>query len=222
MFSKLCLGLVSFVAFGLITPASASDWHGCYGGLSVGGGVGNNKGVYDPTDHAFGSSTAHGLLGGGQLGCDWREDMLVFGVQGMLSASNIQGSNFYEGGSGANNTVRYQMQWLATVTGRAGYLADENTLLYGKGGIAYGHFDFKDRDPDTPYVGPADWTAAGLLIGAGVERQISQNISLSAEYNYIDFGKEDVTITYSNSATPVDNTFDQSLHQVVVGMNYRF
>ena len=76
---------------------------------------------------------------------------------------------------------------------RLGYAID-NVLLYGTGGLAYGHMeadsDFKVTSGDTvlgKWDGSADTVNWGWTIGAGMEYGID-NWSLGLEYLYVDLG----------------------------------
>lgn len=209
------------------TAAEAENWQGCYGGINLGAGAGKNKSHYvNPGTGAFNavaSNTAVGLQQGIQLGCDWRAQQWVLGAQGMLDASSLKGSNVFVGGSGPHDRENYRLRWVSTVAARAGYVIDDINLLYAKGGVAWAHYDYRDNDPDFPVTGSASWTAMGWLVGGGAERQLTDHISAFAEYSYTYFGKETGTVTFSNIAFAASQgTYNQNLHQVLVGVNYRF
>jgi outer membrane immunogenic protein len=67
-------------------------------------------------------------------------------------------------------------------------------------------------------------TRTGWVVGAGWEYGITQNWSVKLEYNYIDFGKDDVwwNYLYSTPPDPWSYHIDQQIHVVKLGVNYRF
>jgi outer membrane immunogenic protein len=97
------------------------------------------------------------------------------------------------------------------------------TLLYFKGGAAWARNDFSDADPAAapPFSGQASATRSGWTIGAGVEYALQRNWSLFAEYNYLDFGRQNVALTY-NSINPYTYSERNSLQTILLGLNFRF
>src|SRR5947209_581470 len=104
LLSTVCVAslCVASLGIGLALPAFAADmpvkaplkapppvvlsWTGCYLGGNFGGGWAD-KHYTDPLalPPAFdlGSHTAEGMVGGGQVGCDYQTGPWVFGAQGM-------------------------------------------------------------------------------------------------------------------------------------------
>jgi outer membrane immunogenic protein len=99
----------------------------------------------------------------------------------------------------------------------------DNVLFYGTGGLAYGnvkasysnsYYDYYDNswsDSETKW---------GWAAGAGVEYALTKNITMKAEYLYVDLG----TASFSggdyleNATVDVDAAF----HTAKVGLNYKF
>jgi outer membrane immunogenic protein len=86
-----------------------SIWQGLYGGVHLG--------------HAE-SDFDDGLVGGVQLGYNWRNGLIVYGLEADISASN---ADFID--------------WLGSVRGRVGYLIQPGLLLYGTAGLGVVSFD---------------------------------------------------------------------------------
>jgi outer membrane immunogenic protein len=86
-----------------------SIWQGLYGGVHLG--------------HAD-ADFDDGMVGGVQLGYNWRNGLIVYGLEADISASN---ADFID--------------WLASARGRVGYLIQPGILLYGTAGLGVVSFD---------------------------------------------------------------------------------
>jgi outer membrane immunogenic protein len=111
VFAGLGLSATSVIAGGTPSgPPNAYDrpsiWGGLYGGLTLG-----NADV----DHGD-----NGLVGGVQLGYNWRSNQFVYGVEGDISVANSD-----------------SIDWLGSLRGRLGYLIQPNLLLYGTAGLGF-------------------------------------------------------------------------------------
>ena len=130
-------------------PPPVFSWTGCYVGANVGGGWASKSSndvagaVTGVIGADLGSHTASGVIGGGQIGCDYQAGAWVFGVQGMFDGSGMEGSNTDPSGLFAINS---QVRWLASVTGRVGYVAAPTVLVYAKGGGAWVRDDYTLSD----------------------------------------------------------------------------
>jgi opacity protein-like surface antigen len=90
--------------------------------------------------------------------------------------------------------------------------------------------DYSDADPINggfPYRGQASVTRSGWTVGGGVEYAFLPNWSAFAEYNYIDLGNRNVSLTYSCTGTcsfqnPYTYTVSHNISEFLVGINYRF
>lgn len=219
-------------------PAPVYGWTGCYIGGNVGGGWARN----DVTDFLtvpgfdIGRSTGTGIVGGGQVGCDYQMANWVFGAQGMFDGAEVKGSLIPNGalappnpvGFSRNEVLGFKTEWLATVTGRIGYLVQPQALIYVKGGAAWAHNTYSDNDPILvpPFFGNGSATHTGWTIGGGFEYAFTQNWSFLIEYDFSDFGSRNTTIWYNTANTGVVNpygyNFKPNLQTVLFGVNYRF
>src|SRR5215475_4922649 len=115
-------------------PPAYSSWTGCYLGAHIGAGWGT-KAWRDEDDITFSSYNVNGLLGGGQVGCDYQfAHRVVIGVQGSFSGTNIKGEgpvNFSD-----EKSLESKINWIGTATARVGFTAD-SALIYVKGGGAW-------------------------------------------------------------------------------------
>jgi outer membrane immunogenic protein len=217
------------------------------------------------TTTPFGSAgtDVNGGVFGGQLGYNWQVNRnWVLGLEGdaqwtgerastsLVTVGPRYGSSaigipfFPQAGADFNAiaslaaNLAYDLEWFATFRGRAGYLVDPQTLLYGTGGLAVGGFKYSAQATTsiqvfgpglggtTPQGGPLVLAGAGVsssdtrvgwTLGAGVERKFSPNWSGKLEYLYLDFGSK----TYFAGTS---NQTDVSFHDHIfrAGFNYAF
>ena len=216
-------------------PAPVATWTGCYIGGNVGGGWGRNQVSDFLTLPGFdvGTNNGSGIVGGGQIGCDYQATNWVFGVQGMFDGSDVKGTLVPNGAiSGpnpilftANERLGFKNEWFATLTGRIGYVVWPQALLYLKGGAAWAHNTYSDNDLTIPVLGRGSANPTGWTIGGGLEYAFLHNWSVFLEYNYIQFGSRNVTIVYNPAdgfVNPYGYTEKLNLQTVLVGLNYRF
>jgi outer membrane immunogenic protein len=88
----------------------------------------------------------------------------------------------------ASETVGVNINFMASVLARVGYLFGPTDLAYGLVGWTYAGFDATLPNSIDPSFG-----ASGLTVGLGWERQVMANWTLKAEYRYTKF--QDVTLT---------------------------
>lgn len=118
------------------------------------------------------------------------------------------------------------MNWLATVRGRAGYLATDHLMLFATGGVAIGRVDYSTNlQFSTNYYRASDtqnrW---GWVIGLGAEYAMTNRLMAKIEYLHFDLG--DVTLDTVDSrkipskyATSAEFTTRGDL--VRVGLSYK-
>jgi outer membrane immunogenic protein len=188
-------------------PQPAYSWTGCYLGVQAGGGA--------ITHDNFSGGSGGGFLAGGQVGCNYQFDQVVVGIEGEGWWSGIK-SHFYVVGGQQNETTKNR--WDADVAFRAGFAWDR-AFIYGKGGMAWGHFGLFGTV--FGFTDSGSGTLPGLLIGIGGEYALSTNWSAKLEYEFIDYFLK--TVTISANGVPNDPvTFDATKQIIKVGMNYKF
>ena len=204
--------LVSSPAFAQ-ESSSRMDWQGLYAGVHGGYGWGDTD-VDCPTGAALclpGSFDVEGFMGGIQGGYNWAWGDLLVGVEGDFSYGKIDGDAFFGG-----KNPESELDWLATLRGRAGFFAMNNVLVYGTGGVAWGEW----QNSYTPFLTRNTWTNTyvGWTAGAGIETKITESISVKTEYLHVDFGdkKQDWT-----DAAPGQVEFGHDLDIVRVGLNFK-
>ncbi len=203
-------------------PPPVLSWTGCYVGANIGGGWAD-KDYTDPLavppDNILGSHTATGVVGGGQVGCDYQVGSWVFGARGTVDAANLKATHLALG-----DFYSTSIPWFATATARVGYTVLPNLLLFGQGGFAW----VRDHETKVDLVtglleGTADVTRTGWTLGAGAEYLITANWSVFAQYNYMDFGTNRTIYTTPEippALFPLD--IRQRMQTVLLGVNFRF
>jgi opacity protein-like surface antigen len=129
--------------------------------------------------------------------------------------------------------------WLATATGRVGYTWDR-ALFYVKGGGAWMNQQFSatcnlnaseqgfngllvpNQQCANPAGAPlmaftANTTRSGWTVGYGTEFALTRNWSARAEYNWVDFGRVNLT---ASDGSPL--RLGMHFSEVKVGVNYHF
>jgi len=149
-------------------------WTGFYIGINGGGAWGRSQ--WDGLD----TFDVSGGLIGGTVGYNWQFGQALIGAEGDIDWSSIKGTTtvLCPGGCETRN------KWLATVRGRLGYAFDR-FLPYFTGGLALG--DINATLP-VPVLPGGSISSAGWTVGAGLEVGLVSNVSLKAEYLYVDLG----------------------------------
>jgi outer membrane immunogenic protein len=218
----------------------AYTWTGCYIGGNVGAGWSRAQTNDDDPTAGFGAAdagnhTATGIVGGGQIGCDYQfAPNWVVGAQGMFNGADVKGSHLAPFSYNGTNTETFssKVEWFATATARLGFLVTPQTLLYVKGGGAWVRTSYADADPSgtvyRPFSGVSSANRTGWTIGAGGEYKFARNWSVFAEYNYADLGRKTSPYFYTCTggctfaANPFSYSNKHDLQTALVGVNYRF
>lgn len=191
--------------------AAAHDWNGAYVGVFAGYGSGNAEwGAFFDLD-----VPVAGWLAGGTVGANFQADSLVFGVEGDLAWSGI-------GGNVACPTPTFDcstnINWLGTLRGRAGFAADA-ALLYVTAGLAVAAVDSATEDPPAA-ADVFSSTYVGWAAGAGVEFAVTDDVSIKAEYLYVDLGTQ--TSPAADLGAGADTPIAITAHTAKVGLNWGF
>jgi outer membrane immunogenic protein len=112
------------------------------------------------------------------------------------------------------------VRWFDTLTGRAGWLAQPNLLLYAQGGAAWTQATFTFNDPTGLNVGEVSRNKSGWTVGGGVEWMFVPHWSVFVEYNFLGFGTNSSSVIACGGACILSGKAD--LQNVLVGLNYKF
>jgi outer membrane immunogenic protein len=158
----------------------AYNWSGFYGGVHGGYGWGRDNvtiGINDPSgvtqfiaaNGGFPLSYSldrNGYVAGGQFGFNHQISQWLFGIEADISATGLKASSTVFTptcpvcGGPNTSTVTQNMDWFGTVRGRLGFVAGQ-WLLYGTGGLAYGHVRYSYLQTNVPFGGPLTIAANG-------------------------------------------------------------
>ena len=229
-------------------PASSFSWTGFYVGGRVGFGMSHGDTSFSPLPSAVQfvnlapqtlRPNASGALVGGQAGFNWQTHRhFVLGVEADQSWSGVDGTITINPIKQNNGTpfpgagfvrAKQTTTWLGTVRGRLGFAPISRLLIYGTGGLAYGHViylaDTNFRPVGTTdYLSSFDKNKTGSVAGGGVEVATSRRWSVKAEYLHLDMGTES-TVVNANPLLPpfqVGYKFETTAHILSAGLNFRF
>jgi outer membrane immunogenic protein len=194
------------------------NWSGIYVGINGGYGFGQSD-WSTAGGIGTGNFDVNGGLVGGTLGFNFQNGPWVFGVEGDIDWSDINGSQTNTTICGITCTFQTQNDWLGTVRGRVGYAFDR-VLVYATGGGAYG--DIKATFSAAGLSASTTNTEFGWTAGGGVEVGITQNFTAKIEYLFVDLANGAFTcpIAAACGAASIPVSFDASL--VRGGLNYKF
>ncbi len=154
------------------------------------------------------SLKSDGFAYGGQLGYDFRlSPSWVLGAE--LSVSGRTG------GENLDAATRLTTGRTFNATGRIGYVLDADGLLYARGGYANTQYRVSNAG------GRTSEDRGGWTVGAGYERYILRNVSARLEYNYSDFGSDNLPFI-ATALGGVRADLDYRRHAVTAGINFRF
>jgi len=140
-----------------------------------------------------------GLIEGLQVGYNWRFQNFVFGVEADIQTTSIDVESVNANTLFAPNTpftgrASERLNWLGTARARLGFVATPNLMIYGTGGAAFGHvkrgygFSFSGGATDATFGASSDWEN-GWTAGAGFEWAVAPNVTVGAEYLFVDLGR---------------------------------
>lgn len=203
---------------------AAHNWTGFYVGAHIGYGHGTTDSFLANVakDDVRGTTfDPDGVIAGGQAGFNFQAGRLVFGVEGDIAASGIEGSGTYPAFF-APTDVTSELSWLATLRGRVGVTVG-NFLVYGTGGVAFGEVESTYVTARADIAASHSETRTGYAVGGGLEYALSKNTSLKIEYLYVDLGDEEYE-AFNNVTGAHVGYFgsDLTLETAKVGVNYRF
>lgn len=215
----------------------AVNWTGVY----IGGFGSADLGTAD-WGYVRGEVSPHigGYDFGGNIGYNYQTGPWVFGVEGALEKTNLNGGTAC--GTLVAGTPMFQMtcnawaNWIAEATARVGY-AWNRALFYVKGGGAWTNEQFSATCNFGPLNGvqtgiglgctnptnlvsnglTASTGRAGLVIGYGTEFALTRNWSAKAETEYLSFADKNV-IASDGSLLNVG----MHVWETKIGVNYRF
>ncbi|WP_353216949.1 outer membrane beta-barrel protein [Sandarakinorhabdus sp.] len=201
MMSRIVFALIAAAA--IAGPAAAQEavnFNGPYIGGQLGWQQDRQSLTLGTVPPATSRARSDGFAYGGQIGYDFNLGKAVVGLETSLT-----------GRSGSSRFATFDLEPGRTinVTARAGWLVAPDGLLYARGGYSNARFSI-----DNPLV-PAE-NRDGYTLGAGYEHMLAKNISARVEYNYGDYGNDDLPGIGGGAR------LNYHRHAVMTGVNFRF
>jgi outer membrane immunogenic protein len=179
--------------------APAFSWTGCYIGANAGGLWGRTRWSGPPQAGfeinqtvGFSSATA-----GGQLGCNYQINRLVWGVEGDLNWTHVDKFGIQDP-TNLDEILRTKFDWFGSIRGRLGY-AQDRWLVYGTGGIAFtkirnAYENYTDATRTVVQGIETNTNKTGWVAGLGFEYAVHPNWIVGIEYLHYGFGRKEVEV----------------------------
>lgn len=197
---------------------SEYDWNGFYAGFTAGAVTSSLQTSYDVKLTGFNPEINNGyrklettdtaqsqMLGAGVvIGYNWQNDFLLIGMEadqsfsntGVISRSEVNTfrslSNYRDMSHSVGQAkILYNLDWTGTVRGRIG-LAAQNLMIYGTGGVAYGHINGSATvtanwyDEEVSDSTTREGVNVGWVVGSGIEYG-AEKFSVGVEFAYLQF-----------------------------------
>ncbi|MFC3215690.1 outer membrane protein [Novosphingobium panipatense] len=200
---KLIIASAALLAASSVSATvSAVTFNGPFVGAQItwnhdeAGSVGTSVGRVNP------SNEHDAFIGGAFVGYDYKIAPKV--VIGAEAGFSIGADDALTGGA-AGSALVLDPKYSIDVSTRAGYLVQENTLVYVRGG--YSNVRANVRLTEASGVRSGEDNRDAWMVGGGVEHAITQNISARLEYRYSDLSEG-------------RGSWDR--HQMLLGATYRF
>jgi opacity protein-like surface antigen len=191
-------------------------WAGLYLGANVGGAFSEER-----TATPFGpwSPNSSGVVGGIQLGYNFMvAPNWLIGVEGEVNATSAQGTVVIPNPI-ATPTITSNHRWYDTFEGRVGFTQGP-WLFYAKGGAAWIDVDYRITGTfnGVTTMATVNNTAAGWTLGTGVEYMWAPGWSAKAEYDFLDFGTQNVGFGALGTSLAVTT----QVHEFKIGVNWHW
>jgi outer membrane immunogenic protein len=202
-------------------PAPVYLWTGCY----LGGNFGWANTSLRFEDSRFGDDghlSASRIAGGGQIGCDYQfASNIVIGVRGMFDGVDITSSRI--GVFHRDVFFHSDVRSFATVTGRIGYLATPQLLLYFTGGWGevQQRFTVASVATGSQFL-RVDRNGSGGDVGAGFEWMWFPNVSFWIEWDHIFIDHKSIDFVDGTAIIRTTENINRDFDKVLFGVNWRF
>lgn len=242
--------LPSIIAKGpAAAPVAVYSWEGVYAGLNGGGTWGDIKttknsmttsgalvgipaGAFSPAATFLGADSAASVSGatvGGFAGYNYQLGRVVLGVESDFAWSDIKTASAFSGSPlGPQYTTSTTNDMFGTTRARLGYAFD-HVLVYGTGGVGYGHFKSslgilpgpKGAPTGPQYAASNDAWLVGAAYGGGVDWQVMPNWIVGVEYLRIDYGKSGHDFNFGKAGSAHADA-DVAMNVVRARIGYKF
>ncbi|AUM74912.1 outer membrane protein [Paracoccus jeotgali] len=204
-----------------IVPVIAQDWTGAYVGASIGYAfAGDDRVGYAENNDVFATPGKLELSGANAgLRVGYRKQFTGQTREWVMGAElGYEGGSIEDSFSTAEYEAGNEINSVLALRVKTGVLnAPQDTLFYGILGVARADYDYRASSTDgvIDLVGDGE-KSTGYIVGFGVERKMTDKLSLTGEWEYANFGKTNLGDgVYSTEMTP-------DYHNIKLGLNYRF
>ncbi|MBS0232908.1 MAG: outer membrane beta-barrel protein [Proteobacteria bacterium] len=212
--------------------AITSDWTSPYIGLGGGAGTADTR-VGSPDEVGSTDLGSDGGLLFFTAGYDYQlNSRFVVGAFGDASFTHFRYKSAFGVTSdpeSMSETLDNNFRNLLMIGGRVGYLTSPGTLIFVSGGYANAglgdtRVSFNVSDAPGESVTLDGQRFSGGFVGGGIEARITDALSLKAEYRYIDFGSEDMSMSAASIPDVIfaRTTFDPTMQIGMLSINWRF
>lgn len=215
---SLLASAAAIIAAASAPQAQAQDWAGPYVGGHLGYASGDAAQPYSsvvggPFVFTQNDADLDGWTLGGRAGYNWNPGggSWVFGVEGDLEYADISGD---DGGSGGDING-LNINWQASIRGRAGFLFTPSLLIYGTAGWAYA--DAEATVENAP-IEDDTGSFSGWTYGIGGELAFSDTLSGTLEWRTDDFDQQ----RFSFPTNGYDEGITPDVDTIRVGLNWHF
>jgi len=191
------------------------QWTGFYLGGNLGGAFSEEKAVTPFGPWSFNSS---GVFGGIQLGYNFMvAPNWLIGIEGEVDSTSAQGTVVIPNTIAV--TITSNHRWYETLEGRLGF-SQGPWLVYAKGGTAWIDVDYRMTGSFNGATGTASATntASGWTLGTGLEYMWAPGWSAKAEYDFLDFGTQNVGFGAPGTSLAVTT----QVHEFKIGVNWHW
>jgi len=203
-----------------VTPAieDAKPWQGAYVGGTLGYHFagGDRVGITPAIGPSYSTGEELNISGPAislRAGYRWQFNNFVVGGEVAAEAGSVEDS--FSGGGYSGSTQMNHALSLRVKAGTASKLF--NSFIYGTVGVARAEFDYVVSGGGAPVSFDETYSTNGYILGVGFERPISDRWTMTGEYEYVNFGTDELTDGAGNTtlATPL-------FHTIKLGVNYNF
>jgi outer membrane immunogenic protein len=153
----------------------------------------------------------------------------VGGLEADLSYAHVHGTATGVSAFGVVQPVEQDINWLGTIRARFGVLPTDRMLLFVSGGAAFGGIGLSSSlNPGVNCAvtscgsGSISATNSGWTGGGGIEYAWSNQLSLKAEYLFVDLGSKSLTYPITLAVSQSTTTSEFIANIIRFGVNYKF
>jgi outer membrane immunogenic protein len=144
----------------------------------------------------------------GRVGYDRRIGNIVVGALAEFGKSEIRDYVSGYSTTPANYVLSRGLEWESSARLRAGYALGSG-MFYATGGVGYANIKnrFTTTNTANAFSTSGNDKQLGFVVGGGVEKYLTRNISVGAEYTYHDYKDKDYEVLVTRGSALETNPF---------------